>query len=99
MQVQPSNNMSKVTRVAKASIVRKAQIHEKDSGSVEVQVAILTQDITNLTGHLQTNKKDFSSRRGLLKKVGRRRKLLRYLQTVSPARYKKTLSANGLKDK
>lgn len=91
--------MSKKTKVAKSAIVKKAQIHSTDNGSVEVQVAILSNDINNLTAHLQGNKKDFSSRRGLLKKVGRRRKLLRYLQTFSPARYKKTLAANGLKDK
>jgi len=83
----------------KKIVVAKFQIHKKDNGSPEVQIAILSQEVKKLTEHLKENPKDYSSRRGLLKKVGKRRSLLRYLSTVSNARYKKTLAANGLKDK
>lgn len=89
--------MSKTTQVKKPQVIQKHQIHATDSGSPEVQIAILSQDILNLTDHLKINPKDFSSRRGLLKKVGKRRSLLRYLSTVSQSRYKKTLIANSLK--
>ncbi len=89
--------MSKHTNAKKPTVVQKHQIHNEDTGSPEVQIAILTEEIYNLTDHLKINPKDFSSRRGLLKKVGRRRSLLRYLSTVSQARYKKTLVVNNLK--
>jgi small subunit ribosomal protein S15 len=89
--------MSKTTQVKKPQVLQKHQIHTKDTGSPEVQIALLTEDILNLTEHLKINPKDFSSRRGLLKKVGKRRSLLRYLATVSQSRYKKTLTANNLK--
>jgi len=88
---------SKIIQTKKPNIVQKHQIHNKDTSSPEVQIAILTEEVSNLTEHLKVNRKDFSSRRGLLKKVGKRRSLLRYLSTVSQARYKKTLSANNLK--
>ena len=64
----------------KDKIIKKYKLHEGDTGSSEVQIAILTAEIEQLTGHLKTHKKDFSSRRGLLKKVGQRQHLLRYLQ-------------------
>jgi small subunit ribosomal protein S15 len=64
----------------KDKIIKKYKLHEGDTGSSEVQVAILTAEIDQLTDHLKTHKKDFSSRRGLLKKVGQRHHLLRYLQ-------------------
>lgn len=64
----------------KDKIIKKYKVHESDTGSSEVQIAILTAEIEQLTDHLKTHKKDFSSRRGLLKKVGQRRRLLRYLQ-------------------
>lgn len=89
--------MSKAVEAKKKDIVTKHQVHKTDTGSTEVQIAILTTDINNLTAHLQINPKDFSSRRGLLRKVGRRRSLLRYLSSVSQARYKKVLSVNSLK--
>ena len=60
---------------------------DKDTGSPEIQIAILTTRIGELTGHLQTHKKDFASRRGLLMMVSRRRRLLDYLKRVSPQRY------------
>ena len=64
----------------KAQIIKKFATHENDTGSSEVQIALLTEEIKNLTEHLKTHKKDFSSRRGLLRKVSERRKLLKYLQ-------------------
>ena len=68
----------------KDKIIKKYKIHDTDTGSSEVQIAILTTEIEQLTDHLKTHKKDFSSRRGLLKKVGQRRRLLRYLQKDDP---------------
>lgn len=64
------------------------KLHAKDTGSADVQIALLTERINHLTGHLQTNKKDHSSRRGLLIMVGQRRRLLNYLQTADVNRYK-----------
>lgn len=64
----------------KDKIIKKFKIHEQDTGSAEVQVAILTEEIKRLTEHLQGHKKDFSSRRGLIRKVGQRRRLLKFLQ-------------------
>jgi len=64
----------------KAQIIKKFAIHDKDTGSSEVQIALLTEEIKSLTKHLKIHKKDFSSRRGLLRKVAERRRLLRYLE-------------------
>ena len=64
----------------KERIIKKFATQEKDTGSSEVQIGILTEEIRQLTEHLKTHRKDFSSRRGLLKKVGERRRLLRYLE-------------------
>ena len=63
------------------------RLHEKDTGSADVQIALLTERINQLTEHLQQNKKDHSSRRGLLMMVGQRRKLLDYLHTTDVGRY------------
>jgi len=65
---------------AKEKIIKKFRVHDTDTGSPQVQIAILTEEIKELTEHLKNHKHDFSSRRGLLKKVGERRKLLKYLQ-------------------
>lgn len=65
---------------AKDKIIKKFKTHEADTGSTEVQIAILTEEIKRLTDHLKGHKKDFSSRRGLIKKVSQRRKLLKFLQ-------------------
>jgi small subunit ribosomal protein S15 len=89
--------MSKTIKAKKGGIISKNQIHSTDTGSCEVQIAVLSQEITNLTSHLKVNPKDFSSRRGLLRKVGTRRSILRYLSSISPSRYKKVLSINTLK--
>ena len=73
----------------KQQLVGEYRQHEKDTGSPEVQIALLTERITELTEHLKMHKKDHSSRRGLLKLVGRRASLLRYLTGVSQQRYQK----------
>ena len=72
---------------AKTKTIEQFKTHDKDTGSADVQVALLTHRINHLTGHLQTNKKDHSSRRGLLMMVGQRRRLLDYLQTTDLGRY------------
>ena len=69
---------------AKEKIIKKFRTHESDTGSSEVQIAILTEEIKQLIEHLKTHKKDFSSRRGLLRKVRDRRKLLKYLEKENP---------------
>jgi small subunit ribosomal protein S15 len=71
----------------KAANIADFQLHERDTGSADVQVASLTGKILHLTEHLQTHKKDHSSRRGLLMMVGERRKLLDYLKSKDPSRY------------
>lgn len=81
----------------KSQIVADYKIHEKDTGSPEVQVAILTARINELTGHLKTHQKDHSSRRGLLKMVGRRNSLLKYLTREDRNRYLKLISRLGLR--
>jgi len=76
---------------AKDKIIEKYKIHQSDTGSPEVQIAILTAEIKELLEHLKTHKKDFSSRRGLLKKVGQRRRLIKYLEGESKKRHTKLL--------
>lgn len=68
----------------KQDIINKYKTHEADTGSPEIQIAILTEEIKELTEHLKQHKKDFSSRRGLIRKVSLRRKLLRYLEKDNP---------------
>ena len=72
---------------AKAKTIESFKTHEKDTGSADVQIALLTQRINHLTEHLQTNATDHSSRRGLLVKVGQRRRLLDYLHNTDVTRY------------
>ena len=72
---------------AKAKTIDGFKLHEQDTGSADVQIALLTQRINHLTEHLQKNKKDHGSRRGLLMMVGKRRRLLDYLHTVDVNRY------------
>jgi small subunit ribosomal protein S15 len=72
---------------AKAKTIDSFKLHERDTGSAAVQVALLTQRINHLTEHLQKNKKDHSSRRGLLMMVGQRRRLLDYLRSIDLTRY------------
>jgi small subunit ribosomal protein S15 len=73
------------------------QVHDKDTGSASFQAALLTQRILHLTSHLITHKKDFSSRRGLIKLVAQRRKMLDYLKTQSEERYAKAIQDLGLR--
>ena len=72
---------------AKAATIEDFKLHERDTGSADVQIALLTERINQLTEHLQGNHKDHSSRRGLLKMVGQRRKLLDYLHNTDTKRY------------
>ncbi len=81
----------------KSEIVSSYRTHDKDTGSAEVQVAILTNRIIELTEHLKSNKKDFASRRGLLKLVGRRTSLLRYLSRKDRGRYQAVIQRLGLR--
>ena len=76
---------------AKRQILIKNQNHKSDTGSPEVQIALLSGHIAQLTDHFKAHKKDHSSRRGLLMMVARRRRLLTYLKNVSPERYKSVL--------
>jgi small subunit ribosomal protein S15 len=76
-----------ITKEDKTKLIEKYRTHEEDTGSPEIQVAILTTRIMQLTGHLRDNKHDESSRRGLLKMVGHRRTLLAYLRRKDYARY------------
>ena len=81
----------------KAEIVKEFASKDGDNGSTEVQVALLTEHIKNLTEHLKIHRKDFSSRRGLLKMVGQRSKLLRYLRGKDQARYFDLIKRLGLR--
>lgn len=72
---------------SKSKVVKDFRLHEKDTGSADVQIALLTERINKLTEHLQKNNKDHSSRRGLLVMVGQRRRLLDYLHTTDTPRY------------
>lgn len=81
----------------KQQIIDKYKLHDKDSGSAEVQIALLTERIRLLTEHFQIHKKDHASRRGLLKLVGRRRKLLDYLQNKKIESYRELLKRLDLR--
>jgi len=81
----------------KEGMIREFQRHEKDTGSPEVQIALLTKRIDSLNKHFETHKKDHSSRRGMLKLVGRRRKLLDYLKRSDVERYNKVISSLGIR--
>ncbi len=86
-----------ITAERKTEVVREYARHEGDTGSPEVQVAILSERIKNLTEHLQTHKKDFHSRRGLLIMVGQRRRLLDYVKSREQARYETLIQRLGLR--
>ncbi len=81
----------------KEAIIREHQAHDGDTGSSEVQVAVLTKRISHLTDHLRTHKHDYHSRRGLLKLVGKRRRLLKYVQKKDIERYRSLISKLGLR--
>ncbi len=81
----------------KQEIIKNFARGEKDTGSAEVQIAILTEEIKNLTEHLKEHKHDYHSRRGLLKKVGQRRSLLNYLKNKDVTRYREVVKKLGLR--
>ncbi|MGD1897600.1 MAG: 30S ribosomal protein S15 [Phormidesmis sp.] len=81
----------------KQEIISENQIHETDTGSVDVQIAMLTDRINTLSKHLQKNKKDYSSRRGLLKMIGQRKRMLAYLTKQDPERYKALIQKLGIR--
>ena len=87
-----------VTKEQKAEMIRKFGKDENDSGSPEVQVAILTLRIRNLTEHLKTHKKDHHTRRGLLKLVGKRRRLLAYIKDKDIDKYRELITELGIRD-
>ena len=86
-----------ITAEQKTQILSDFKTHEKDTGSPEVQIALLTKRITELTEHLKTHKKDHSSRRGLLKMVGKRNSLLKYLTREDRTRYQQIIGKLGLR--
>jgi len=86
-----------ITAERKNEVVQEYARHEGDTGSPEVQVAILSERIKNLTGHLQAHKKDFHSRRGLLIMVGQRRRLLDYVKGRDQSRYETLIQRLGLR--
>jgi len=81
----------------KGDLITKYQSHKDDTGSVEVQIAILTKKVSDLTKHLQEHKKDYDSRRGLLMMVGKRRRLLNYLKKTDEEQYNKLIADLGLR--
>jgi small subunit ribosomal protein S15 len=87
-----------LTLQEKQDLIKKYQTHENDTGSSEVQIAILTAEIAYLTDHLRTHRHDFSSRRGLLRKVNQRRKLMRYLERENLESYQTLVKSLGLKE-
>ena len=81
----------------KQNLIKEYRLHDKDTGSAEIQVAVLTENIKQLTGHLRVNKKDVHSRRGLLGMVSRRRRLLNYLSNEDVNRYQTLIARLGLR--
>lgn len=86
-----------LTKEIKSGIIKDFGLHEKDSGSAEVQIALLTKRINELTEHFKVFKKDHNSRRGLLKLVGQRRKLLKYLRKKDVDKYREILERLSLR--
>ena len=86
-----------ITQERKQELINEYKTHESDTGSPEVQIAVLTEQNNNLNGHLRTHKKDHHSRRGLLKMVGKRRNLLTYLRNKDVTRYRELITKLGLR--
>lgn len=86
-----------IVKEKKQELIEKFQLSKKDTGSVEVQVSVITERVLNLTSHMKTHTKDFHSRRGLLALVNRRRSLLDYLKKKSEERYNNLVKALGLR--
>jgi small subunit ribosomal protein S15 len=96
-QPHPRNCMSEKIDLAKPGIIAEHRLHDTDTGSPEVQIALLTERINHLTEHLKVHKKDHHSRRGLLMLVGRRRRLLDYVRSNDVERYRSIISKLGLR--
>jgi small subunit ribosomal protein S15 len=86
-----------IAQERKSALIKEYATHEGDTGSPEVQVAILSERVANLTEHLKTHQKDFASRRGLLMMVGQRRRLLDYLRKTNEGRYQTLIERLGLR--
>jgi len=86
-----------ITQERKQEIINEFKIHDNDTGSAEVQIAVLTEEINILNEHLKRHKRDHHSRRGLLKKVGRRRNLLNYLRNNDISSYRNLIEKLGLR--
>ncbi|MFO1445954.1 30S ribosomal protein S15 [Bacillus sp. Bva_UNVM-123] len=86
-----------ITKERKNELINEYKTHENDTGSPEVQIAVLTEDINKLNEHLRTHKKDHHSRRGLMKMVGKRRNLLTYLRNKDVQRYRVLINKLGLR--
>ncbi|GAB3794866.1 30S ribosomal protein S15 [Virgibacillus kimchii] len=86
-----------ITQERKNEIINEYKVHENDTGSPEVQIAVLTEEITKLNEHLRVHQKDHHSRRGLLKMVGKRRNLLNYLRNKDVTRYRELIKKLGLR--
>lgn len=97
LKVESKEKNMSVSADRKSEIIKNFSENEKDKGSTNIQVSVLTDRINNLTNHLKNNKKDQSTRRGLLKLVGRRKKLLSYLKNKNENKYKDLIKSLGLR--
>jgi len=86
-----------IKKIDKEKIIKKYGISDKDTGSVQLQIALLTENIRQLTEHLKINKKDFSSKRGLLRMVSRRGRFLKYLERQDEKQYRELIASLGLR--
>lgn len=86
-----------ISNEKKNEIMKKYARHESDTGSAEVQIAVLTADINELNDHIRSHKKDYASQRGLMKKIGHRRNLLAYLRKTDIQRYRELIKSLGLR--
>lgn len=93
----PRESEMSITKEKKQELIKEYAVKPGDTGSTEVQVAVLTERINNLTEHMKSHVKDFHSRRGLLMMVGSRRRLLDYLKRTAPARYQELIRRLGLR--
>ncbi len=96
LNIKEVNRMA-ITQERKQALISEFKTHDTDTGSPEVQIAVLTEQINNLNEHLRTHKKDHHSRRGLLKMVGKRRNLLTYLRNKDVTRYRDLINKLGLR--
>jgi len=86
-----------LTRESKSDLINRYRVHPTDTGSPEVQIAVLSERIAYLNSHFEVHRKDHASRRGLLVMVGKRRRLLEYLKDRNPERYKKVIESLGIR--